>query len=160
VDSGTFTGGSQHHGYPTPILDWTYSPYIAAFFAYHSITNEQAADAPADAKVRILVFDAQEWNRTFQRITLLDHPKLHLTIFEFIAIENERMIPQQAASTVSTVDDIEIHPGERNEYGADLPPGNRLTRTGTKESDSRTQLHGHNDRSAIRGFGRSLQRIG
>jgi hypothetical protein len=30
-----------------------------------------------------------------------------LTVREFIAIENERMIPQQAASTVTSIDDIE-----------------------------------------------------
>jgi hypothetical protein len=36
-------------------------------------------------------------------------PTLHLSIGEFIAIENERMIPQQAASTVTNVDDIETY---------------------------------------------------
>ncbi|MDT3778262.1 FRG domain-containing protein [Nitrospira sp. MA-1] len=33
-ENGAFFNLVQHHGYPTPLLDWTYSPYVAAFFAY------------------------------------------------------------------------------------------------------------------------------
>ena len=106
---GAFLNLVQHHGYPTPILDWTYSPYVAAFFAYRDITNDEAASAPPEAKVRILIFDSAKWMRFFQPVTLLVHPQLHVTVREFIAIENERMIPQQAASTVTSIDDIETY---------------------------------------------------
>jgi hypothetical protein len=33
----------------------------------------------------------------------------HVSFLEFLAIENERMIPQQAASLITNVDDIETY---------------------------------------------------
>lgn len=40
-----FMGFLRHHGFPSPLLDWTKSPYVAAFFAFADA--ESAADRVA-----------------------------------------------------------------------------------------------------------------
>ena len=76
-------------------------------------------------------FDQEGWKRDASQILFLVAPRLHVSIGEFLAIENERMIPQQAASTITNVDDIEsyIKDMQRNgkEYlwAIDLPMADR-----------------------------------
>lgn len=108
-ENGAFFNLVQHHGYPTPLLDWTYSPYVAAFFAYRSLLNEDAPKATDEERVRIIVFDQAEWKKDFIQLEVLASSRLHLSVKEFLAIENERMIPPQAASTVTNIDDIESY---------------------------------------------------
>jgi hypothetical protein len=40
---------------------------------------------------------------------MADRPFRHFSIAEFIAIDNERMIPQQSISAITNVDDIETY---------------------------------------------------
>jgi hypothetical protein len=132
-ENGAFFNLVQHHGYPTPLLDWTYSPYVAAFFAYRGVSNRFAAMNP-DRKVRILVFDQKEWRQDYPQFLTVISPTLHVSIGEFLAIENERMIPQQAASLVTNIDDIEsyiksMETAKSKKYltAIDLPLSDRTT---------------------------------
>ena len=111
-ENGAFFNLVQHHGYPTPLLDWTYSPFVAAFFAYRTISKIAAARANQNEKVRVFMLD-ECWRSAFNQLQVLDRPFQHFSIAEFIAIENERMVPQQSVSTITNVDDIETYIRER-----------------------------------------------
>lgn len=103
--NGAFFNLLQHHGYPTPLLDWSHSPYVAAFFAF----RDRPIGYDGDEVVRIYIFNNQEWQKRYRQIQNLDPPFPHLSVMEFIAIDNPRLVPQQSVTTVTNLHDIEAY---------------------------------------------------
>jgi FRG domain-containing protein len=104
---GAFVSLIQHHGYPTPLMDWTHSPFVAAYFAYSAIENKQARAASEQEKVRIFMFSKTQWLNDQGQIIKLAPMYPHFSVLDALAIENPRMIPQQGISSITNVDDVE-----------------------------------------------------
>lgn len=115
----------QHHGYPTPMLDWSYSPFVAAYFAF--------AEAEDNCAPRIYIFDQSRWSERYGRAEfIVDAAPNQLVVVESMAVANPRHTPQQAISTVTNVADVEalirqreLEDGVTYLTACDLPLDNR-----------------------------------
>jgi hypothetical protein len=117
----------QHHGYPTPMLDWSFSPFVAAYFAFQDVDPEQQ-ESP-----RIFVFDQAAWAERYGRgMFIVDIAPPQLVVLESLPAGNRRTGPQQSLSTVVNVADIESFVREREAAdglsyltACDLPAGDK-----------------------------------
>ncbi|KGJ90715.1 FRG domain-containing protein [Colwellia psychrerythraea] len=114
---GNLLARLQHHGFPTPLLDWTLSPYIAAYFAFKgaSLTPKP------NEMVSVFIFDIDRWGSTFKAQSDLLIPSEFVSNFVPFVTDNPRMSRQMGVTTLTNVSDLQTFIlSKRHNVGGEL----------------------------------------
>jgi hypothetical protein len=82
----TYLAHLRHGGFPSPLLDWTLSPYVAAYFAFHSARHDRD----------VAIYAYREWASRF-KVGGSDDP--HIVSFGPIFRTHKRHFRQQSRYT-------------------------------------------------------------
>ena len=95
----------QHNGFPTPLLDWTESPYIAAYFAFEGVNHFK----PQDEDVAVFAFNQMAWTASYRQVYDIADFTPHVSVLRPRMVGNHKLALQQGCFTVTNVQDVESH---------------------------------------------------